>query len=331
MPDTCVLLDISTHRKDLPIVSALEELTKTGAVKLLVLDLIISEFDRNKKDIADKARRRLSQEFKIVKDIVSEFGGDQKEQAVAVLNEVNMKLPRLSEVNCATISRIEKLIEESIQINVSDKAKIAAANRAINKKAPFHISKNSMADAVIIEQFSEFVLEHQSENNTFYFITHNHNDFSLKDHRVPHEDFSDIFQETNVLYFDNMLSAIGMVDVEILKDIEFEENYMDETRSLDEILSSMDELVDKVWYNRHRNRSYRIENGEIQIVPKGAKEFGDDVIHKDIWSCALKSAKKVEEKYEDIGPWSDFEWGMINGKLSALRWVLGEEWDELYT
>lgn len=34
---------------------------------------------------------------------------------------------------------------------------------------------------------------------------------------------------------------------------------------------------------------------------------------------------------EDIGPWSDFEWGMINGKLSALRWVLGDESDMLDT
>lgn len=40
---------------------------------------------------------------------------------------------------------------------------------------------------------------------------------------------------------------------------------------------------------------------------------------------------KVEERYGvyNLGPYSDFEWGMIDGKLSALRWVLGDEWDFL--
>lgn len=331
MLDTCVLLDISTNRKDLPIVSALEELTQSGTVKLIVADLVITEFNRNKDDVADKTRKRLSQEFKAVKRVVSEFGGEQKELAVEVLNEVNMKLPLLSEANHTTISRVEKLIKESIQIEVTDKVKIAAADRAISKRAPFHISKNSMADAVIIEQFSEFMLENQSDDHSFFFVTHNHNDFSDKDHRLPHEDFNEIFQESNVFYFNNTPSVLNLIDSNILEDIEFEENYMDETRGLQEILSSMDELVDKVWYNRHCNRSYKIKNGEICIVPKGTKDYGNDVIHEDIWKGALKSAKRVEEKYEDTGPWSDFEWGMINGKLSALRWVLGEDWDELYT
>jgi hypothetical protein len=52
----------------------------------------------------------------------------------------------------------------------------------------------------------------------------------------------------------------------------------------------------------------------------------------EIYRRALEAAQRLEADRPDIRPVeSDFEWGMWNGKLSALRWVLGEDWDFLDT
>ena len=59
MIDTCVLLDISTRRNDLPVVSALEELTSSGMIRLVISDLVIAEFNKNKKDVADKSKKNM--------------------------------------------------------------------------------------------------------------------------------------------------------------------------------------------------------------------------------------------------------------------------------
>ncbi|PKL50367.1 MAG: hypothetical protein CVV39_01550 [Planctomycetes bacterium HGW-Planctomycetes-1] len=91
-------------------------------------------------------------------------------------------------------------------------------------------------------------------------------------------------------------------------------------RSDDEIRDAIEEFFDKVWYDRHQQLKQDVED-EIETVDPG------------IWKQALKAAAKIEAKYppEELGPHSDFDWGMINGKLSALRWVMGDEWDFLDT
>ena len=328
--DTCVFLDISTRKQDLPLVSALEELVKNGTIKLVVTDLVAEEYERNKEDVANKTAKRLSHEFKQVKAVVSEFAKENQEQVIEVLNDINTRLPLLTDANYVTIHRVERLIESAERISISERSKIAAVQRGLDKKAPFHISKNSVADALIIEQFYEFSQVADNADSCF-FITHNHNDFSAQDHRKPHADFEDIFSRENNYYFNNLVSAINQIDEDCLAGIEFEHDYMEETRGLREILEVMDELVDKIWYNRHQNLKWKIEEGEIEIVPKGTKRYGNDVIHEDILESAKQAAKQIEETYDDIGPWSDFEWGMLNGKLSALRWVLGDEWDMLDT
>ena len=115
-----------------------------------------------------------------------------------------------------------------------------------------------------------------------------------------------------------------------------EQEWMEEPRRLTEILDAIDVLFHQVWYNRHQITRQKIERGQTKIVEKETFPVKNHLrrpIQRNVWEGALKAAAKVEKKYgvENLGPWDDFDWGMINGKLSALRWVLGDEWDMLDT
>jgi hypothetical protein len=63
--------------------------------------------------------------------------------------------------------------------------------------------------------------------------------------------------------------------------------------------------------------------------------LGIETCDPEIWKGALRAAEKVRARYDveggELGPFDEFEWGMICGKLSALRWVLGSDWDDLDT
>lgn len=108
-------------------------------------------------------------------------------------------------------------------------------------------------------------------------------------------------------------------------------SFEEEPRPLSEVLWWIDRLTTQVLLERHKGREHRVQAGKTKIVTR--EEWNEtpnrstyDAIVDEIWNGALKAAKKAERDLgpESVGPYDDFEWGMLSGKLSALRWAMGD-------
>jgi hypothetical protein len=87
------------------------------------------------------------------------------------------------------------------------------------------------------------------------------------------------------------------------------EKYEAPIRSVSEIADVTDELVTKIWYDRHQVSRQKIESGKEKVVPKLPDvpwPERKNLIQQDIWEGALKAAAKVEKRFgkENLGPWS---------------------------
>lgn len=76
MLDTCVWLEVASKKNEMRTLAAIEYLVEQGVVAVLLPALVQEEFERNKDRVADQTRKRLSQECKLVKEVLASFGGE---------------------------------------------------------------------------------------------------------------------------------------------------------------------------------------------------------------------------------------------------------------
>jgi len=133
------------------------------------------------------------------------------------------------------------------------------------------------------------------------------------DKRQPHPDIAILFAETGSSYG---LGVEGLNKILLdhfgdeLKELFEESDFKEEPRRLDEILEAEQEFFDRVWYHRSLMREITVEQEE---GPEGVV---------NLLRIAGQGRRRVEAKYSrlgELGPYTDFELGMLNGKLSALR------------
>jgi hypothetical protein len=339
--DTSVWLDFAQDDKQTPLLTVVEEMVDDEQINLLVPSIVVSEFRKNSPRVAKLSAKSLSTHFQLVKDAVRRYEGDpdKKEVVLSLLSDVDHRIPLIGGAAEGTLARINALFDKAAIIAPSDAVKLRAAERALNRKAPcHHENKNSIADAMLIEMYFEYVKTGPARQR-YAFVTHNKHDFSLTNgnQKIPHADLAAGFSRIRSMYFINLAECLRRIDPMRVTYLMWEQEWTQEPRGLTELLGAMRILERQIWYNRHKYTEYQVETGKVKIVDRATWEKtgknNNVMIVDEIWNGALESARRTEKDLgkENVGPWDDFEWGMLNGKLSALRWALGEEWDELYT
>lgn len=336
--DTCVWLDLAKTPAQSKNLDILLNLRAEHLIDFIVPQIILDEFARNRDRVINEYAKSVTTTLSKAREIVVHQGGRKRSKSLwRLFDQADNPIRTPKAVAETAADQIETLLQAGESITITDAMKLGASDRALQKQAPFHRERNSFADALLIEAYADYIKTNNKPRDRFAFVTHNIRDFSepVGNNKLPHPDLAELFTKRKSRYCINIGDALSNMHLKGPMAWLYQSN--DQViRSVSDISDVIDELEQKIWYDRHMVSRQKIERGVEKLVPKLPDvpwPKRKNLIQQDIWDGALKSAAKVERRFgkENLGPWSKFDWGMMNGKLSALRWVLGDDWDMLDT
>jgi PIN domain len=217
--DTCIWLTLATKSESRPLLKSILSGLNQNKLKILLSDVTVEEYSRHKDTIVSKYTSSLKTHLKNAKKIQDYLNGSERSTFLLLLDKADENIKSDGQKGVTALNIVDSILGHTNTIILSRSTEILAnaATIALDKKAPCHQNKNSVADTVIYLQFENWVRETESIENKddFHFVTENYKDFSSKDNRDPHEDLI-IFAKTNVCYHIDpykALETIGLKDI----------------------------------------------------------------------------------------------------------------------
>lgn len=319
LADTSVWLDLAKNINGQKVIVTVRVLAQEGRMTLLVPQVVVDEFERNRARVESDMTRSVSVQLRRARDAIEQHGqGLGREAALNELDNLSHRLPLINQMATRNFEDVRELLGNGRELAPTSNDYGRVVQRGLDKRAPFHRGKNSAADALLLEMYGGAANPDANDSGDHYcFVTLNVRDFSAPsdDQRLPHPDCSELFAGPRSTYFISLSAALGAQFPDEFDELLEEFDFHEEPRNYDDIRGAEEELFDRIWYVRSRIH----------------EEKADDVA--ELLRIAGPGRARVEAQYgvDNLGPYSDFDWGMLHGKLSALRWVLGDEWDFLDT
>ena len=132
--DTDVWLDLAKDYRKAPVLTALDGLVRAGAIELVMPEIVIDEFERNRDRVVEHGRRSLSSHIRRVREALPEFGDENRLSAVvAQLDEMEHQVAVSGDVSHQRLEAIAGLMATSPATPVSGQCKAQGGRTGIVK------------------------------------------------------------------------------------------------------------------------------------------------------------------------------------------------------
>lgn len=221
------------------LVESLKKLIDSEDLVILTNDIIIEEWNRNKeaaKKLIEKYRITVEGNKNSITNIKKMLEVKEKNKLDEIFEKYVENIEKLIQDNERHIIDVEDLlINKSHRIEIPNKVKIIATDRAVKKLAPFKGNKsNSMADAVILLSSIEYlknkrkqlwwIEEFPHSYPDSIFVTNNKGDFSDPNNESEiHEDLKPLLDEVAMKYEMNIGKIINEAHVDLIKNEEIKQ------------------------------------------------------------------------------------------------------------
>jgi hypothetical protein len=196
--DTSTWLDFAKLRIGQRWIVALRLLVHQKKVELLVPSEVVVEFERNRGRVEASMTASVAQRFKLIKRDLGDFGGTDQAKVLKLIEDLARHTPLIGAITTRNFNEVQALLRGGRILEPTDDTRRRIVERGLLKHAPFHRSRNSVADALLIELYAAAINSTDLNHEPHAFITTNSDDFSeaTGDKRQPHADLASLFAAT---------------------------------------------------------------------------------------------------------------------------------------
>ena len=173
--DTSTWLDLARRRDGQKWIVPLRVLMSQGKLELLVPSLVIAEFERNRSRVEASVTTSVTDRFRQLRTDVVEYGDTEHLQ---ILEDMSRQIPLVSSGTLQNFVEVSELLDSGCRLEVTSIEIEGAMNRGLENKAPYRLTKNSTADALIIELYGSALRQADHLGDQQCFVTSNYLDFS---------------------------------------------------------------------------------------------------------------------------------------------------------